>query len=301
MEHSTNDVYTIGALPVPEKGSSVMPIPTENPDIGDCPPMPAKLWHAAEPKAHPVFAEGGVELSPVAVVQSTSPPQTQSESPEEEKSKVASITDEEVGEESCYKMAAGPKWPPLAAREGRMSNQLRKRAPGKYPKFAVYLLCWVAFIPLLVSEADPVSDPPPPDQKLFCFTCNDKDRCPKLINVYESDGADTPLYHRGPNETFPECSVTTDVHNCSVCLNNSGIIIIISSKNKIDVEDGNGSIPFIDIDCVQQPTTPSALQPSKPPSTPANQTPTTPNQTITHPSHPDSRVVVWVVLGMYSS
>ncbi|TNN86421.1 hypothetical protein EYF80_003191 [Liparis tanakae] len=36
--------------PVAGNGSSVMTIPMETPDIGNCPAMPAKLWHAAESK-----------------------------------------------------------------------------------------------------------------------------------------------------------------------------------------------------------------------------------------------------------
>ncbi|TNN67761.1 hypothetical protein EYF80_022076 [Liparis tanakae] len=109
----------------------------------------------------------------------------------------------------------------------------------------------MVFIPLPVSEAFPVFDPSAPDQKLFCFTCEDKDRCPKLTQIYETNGRDTLLYQRGSNEPIPGCSgVPTDVHNRPVCLNKSGTIIIISSQNKIDVEDENGTIPVIGMNCM---------------------------------------------------
>lgn len=87
-----------------------------------------------------------------------------------------------------------------------------------------------------------------------CFTCKDKDRCPNLTKIFETD-EDGHLYQRGPNETFPECSGVSPplTKSCTVCGDQSGIVILCSKDvgPRIDVEDGE-QIDVIPTVCVYQ-------------------------------------------------
>ncbi|KAK9514192.1 hypothetical protein VZT92_027676 [Zoarces viviparus] len=267
MEHKFNDNLNESALPVEEKGSSVIPIPKENPDIGEYPAKTGKPWHAAGPKAHPVSAGKGFIGRSTVVQTNNFPPQTLSQkSPEEEPFKVLPATaanteeqshEEVVGEGSCNKMGTGSKCPPLAPGAGRTSPQRRKRAAGKYRKLC--LLGWMAFMLVPVSQGFPGRANPAAEQKPTCFTCEDKDkdRCPKLMNIFDRHD-DTTLYQRGLKETFPECSVTSSPQNksCSVCHDQSRIVIFCSEDvgPNIDAADTDGHhIDVISTICVKHP------------------------------------------------
>lgn len=60
-----------------------------------------------------------------------------------------------------------------------------------------------------------------------CFTCMDRDTCPKLRTIYHKD---SPVYKGARNQTFQECCKVTPptTRNCSVCLDQSNITIICS-------------------------------------------------------------------------
>lgn len=85
-----------------------------------------------------------------------------------------------------------------------------------------------------------------------CFTCMDKDRCPKLKTIFEKD-LDTLLYDRDANQTFRECSVTCPPgpKSCAVCRDKSDIIIFCSDDIKgIEVEASDGGRPIDNISAV---------------------------------------------------
>lgn len=92
-----------------------------------------ELWHAAGPKAHPVAAEGGfTQPSAGAVVHKNYiPPQTPSEVETfKALATTTAIAEEHVegeGEDSCSKMAAGSKCPPLAPGGWGRKRKYRKR------------------------------------------------------------------------------------------------------------------------------------------------------------------------------
>lgn len=74
-----------------------------------------------------------------------------------------------------------------------------------------------------------------------CFSCMDKDTCPKLVNIYET--ADTHLYQRRLNQPFPGCSgiPAPSSKSCAVCYVESSIAIICSGDvGRLEVEDSDG-------------------------------------------------------------
>ncbi|XP_049438843.1 uncharacterized protein LOC125892722 isoform X1 [Epinephelus fuscoguttatus] len=263
MEHSFTDYYNESSGPVADKGSFVMPIPKIEPDSFHYSVMVKKIWsqpsvlkHALYPKTRPVSAEEAfIKLPSQAVFQKPNfPPQDWSESSSEEKSdKVlkADILEKEpdaevAGEERCTKMdtwgnPAKPKGPPVGPGSRRNGNQRRRRAAGRHWK--LYLLCWVAFTCVPVSGGFPAK----------CFTCMDKDRCPKLLTIYETD-QNNILFKRGLNNSLPECSVISPPGpmSCVVCQDQSNITIYCSEDvGKIDVEDIKGQIVDISPCCTK--------------------------------------------------
>ncbi|KAL7392730.1 hypothetical protein ABVT39_000843 [Epinephelus coioides] len=265
MEHSFTDYYNESSGPVADKGSFVMPIPKIEPDSFYYSVMVKKIWsqpsvleHALYPKTRPVSAEEGfIKLPSQAVFQNPNfPPQDWSESSSEEKSdKVlkADILEKQpdadvTGEEGCAKMdtwgnpAKKPKGPPMGPGSRRNGNQRRRRAAGRHWK--LYLLWWVALTCVPVSGGFPAK----------CFTCMDKDRCPKLLTIYETD-QNNILFKRGLNDSLPQCSVISPPGpmSCVVCQDQSNITIYCSEDvRKIDVEDTKGQIVDISPCCDQK-------------------------------------------------
>ncbi|XP_044064248.1 uncharacterized protein LOC122881748 isoform X2 [Siniperca chuatsi] len=268
MEHKFSENYNESAFPVSDKGSLVIPIPKGELDLFERPwkigkiwSNPSEFWNAAGPKAelHPVSAEEGFLKPPTLAVVQTKyfPPQATlialpENSPEEDNFMVLpgtkAITErqpdkEVVTEDSCImdtKMDTGvkPKGPLLVAGEGRNSNHRRKRAAGKNRK--LYLLCWMVFMCVPVSEGFPGAQPAA-DQKLKCFTCMDKDRCLKLMTI--SSTYDTPVYKRDLNQTFPGCSEISPPtpKSCAVCRDQLKITIICSDDvGGLELEDSDG-------------------------------------------------------------
>ncbi|XP_067456918.1 uncharacterized protein [Thunnus thynnus] len=260
MRHKFSDK---NALPVGGKGSSVIPIPTsELQDIYESTEMVGKIrphpsefgplevlsrMGLTEPESYPAAAEEGfLKLSTPAQMNDFTPQATLSESSQEEEAVSAlpgttAITEAEavVGVDESYTMCnevdtegnpAKPKGPPLVPGQGRNRNYRRKRAAAK--KWKCYLLCLMTFmnIPFCKGKA-----------ALKCFSCMDKDRCPKLVNIFESD--DTRLYHRN-KQPFPGCSGISAPSSkmCDVCSVESNITIICSGDvGKLEVEDSDGA------------------------------------------------------------
>ncbi|XP_037310438.2 lipolysis-stimulated lipoprotein receptor isoform X2 [Pungitius pungitius] len=243
MKHQFNDHCNKSALAEPERGSSVIPILKENLDICD---GPARLWDAAGPKPGPEAAEGGfTQPSAGAVVHTNYFP------PVFATTAIAEVHVEEEG--SCSKMAPSPKCPPLAAGGGRRkSKRCRKKAAGKYRELLPF--CMMTFRIILLSEGLPAGANPVADQEPKCFTCKDKDRCSNLMKIFDTV-EDTPLYQRGLNETFPECSGVSAPLNkrCAVCGDQYGIVILCSKDvgPTIDVEDTE-QIDVVHAACVHQ-------------------------------------------------
>ncbi|XP_041798858.1 uncharacterized protein LOC121610690 isoform X2 [Chelmon rostratus] len=260
MDHQFNDKYSECTLPVADKGSFVIPIPKQERDIFECPKMSGKIWsqpsvfgRAACPKveSQPETAEERFSTPPIVaagqknnfVPQATSLALSEN-NPEEETDKVlprtAAITEEQQDveiavEDSCIKdtkMDTGgnperKKGPPVDYGEVRNRHHHRKRAAGK----TFYLLCAVAFI-VPVSEASAGGK---------CFTCVDKDRCPKLMTIYSND--DHCLYKGAVNQKFPECcGISPPTPNsCVVCRDRNNITIVCSEEvRRVEVEDSNG-------------------------------------------------------------
>lgn len=74
-----------------------------------------------------------------------------------------------------------------------------------------------------------------------CFTCVDKDRCPKLMTIYSND--DHCLYKGAVNQKFPECcGISPPTPNsCVVCRDRNNITIVCSEEvRRVEVEDSNG-------------------------------------------------------------
>lgn len=79
------------------------------------------------------------------------------------------------------------------------------------------------------------------------FACKDRDKCPKLMEIYENGHDDVHLYSKG-KDGFPECSANcTPVSapqpkTCTVCLVQDHIYIgCAADVGEIDVE-ADGSI-----------------------------------------------------------
>ncbi|XP_078107934.1 uncharacterized protein LOC144518927 [Sander vitreus] len=224
MKHKFSDHYNERALPVADE--DIFGKPTPNEEVGlDIVTAKAKIWshpNNAGPKAegHPVSAEGGFSKpsSKNSPQEGTVLPGTTAITEGQQDTEVA-------GEESC-KMD-NPKGPPLVPGKGR--NHHRKRSAGKYWK--MYLLCWW-------SLHVPVSN----GFSVKCFTCMDKDRCLKLMTIYDSDH-DIILYQGDLNQMFSGCSVIslTGPKSCDVCIHQFRIIILCPEDvGKLDVEASNG-------------------------------------------------------------
>ncbi|XP_031169702.1 uncharacterized protein LOC116060324 isoform X2 [Sander lucioperca] len=249
MKHKFSDHYNERALPVADEGIFGKPTPNEEVGLDIVTAMKAKIWshpNNAGPKAegHPVSAEGGFSKPSTL---NNFPPDTLSKNSPQEETVLPGRTaitegqqDTEVaGEESC-KMDTGknpkPKGPPLVPGKGR--NHCRKSAAGKYWK--MYLLCWWSLhVPVSngFSGAQLAAD-----HKVKCFTCMDKDRCLKLMTIYDSDH-DIILYKRHLNQMFSGCSVIspTGPKSCDVCIHQFKIIILCPEDvGKLDVEASNG-------------------------------------------------------------
>ncbi|XP_067439583.1 uncharacterized protein [Thunnus thynnus] len=262
MRHKFSDK---SALPIEIKGSSVIPIPTsELREIFESPEMVGKIrqhpsvfgpvgvlsmMRHTEPEAYPAAAEGDFLKLSTLVQKSNFPPQatpqalTVSTLPG-----TTAITDaEEVvgGEQSCTSKMdtegnqAKPKGSPLVPREGRNKNRRRKRAATKKWKWC--LLGWMTFINIRACGGNAGAQPAADQESVKCFSCMDKDTCPKLVNIYET--ADTHLYQRRLNQPFPGCSgiPAPSSKSCAVCYVESSIAIICSGDvGRLEVEDSDG-------------------------------------------------------------
>ncbi|KAM7383079.1 hypothetical protein PAMP_002761 [Pampus punctatissimus] len=219
------------ALPVEDKGSSVIPIPArELQEICVGPETAAKI--------RPPFGPGGVlsmmrhtelESHPVAAEEphgpfltfkkNNFPPQTTPIALSEKEKEIVSnlpgttaITEAEVrGEDSCTTYTemeserdTKPKGPILVPGGRRNGHRRRKRAAAKYWKY--------------------------------------KDVCPKLLNIYEPD--DTRLYHGNHTQPFPECTEVLPPYSksCCVCYDKSVITIICTGDvGSLEVEGSGGA------------------------------------------------------------
>ncbi|KAM7421362.1 hypothetical protein PAMA_015484 [Pampus argenteus] len=248
------------ALPVEDKGSSVIPIPArELQGICEGPETAAKIKQpfsfGNDPSMihhkQPVAAEKGLSKPAIFDLQKNNfPPQTTpialSEKEEETfnplpRTTVITEAEAEVrGEDNCTvdtEMesegdSTKPKGPILVpGGGGRNRRHRRKRAAAKYWKW--YLLSWMTLM-TLVSVCD--------GNAVQCFSCVDKDVCPNLLNIYKPD--DTRLYHGNHTQPFPDC---TEVHppyskSCCVCYDKSVITIICSGEvGSLEVESSGGA------------------------------------------------------------
>ncbi|XP_071325460.1 uncharacterized protein [Trachinotus anak] len=263
MEHRFSDNYDENTLPVADKGSFVIPIPKEELNVFEC------LGMAGEIMPHPSVPESpsGSNAEMLSVMGPTKPeshrvaavaqnfpaqvtPIALSEKGMEEEAVDAlpGTTTTTAGEpelESCSMDPGGnpvkPNCRPLVRKDARSGNRPRKRAARNNRKFfPVSIVLALVFIP--ASGGFPGVQPA--DQKLHCFTCMDKDKCPMLKNIYDHN--DTQLYHRDDDEAFPKCTAISSPASktCTVCLVQANITTIICSMDvgKFDVEADDGSL-----------------------------------------------------------
>ncbi|XP_036929896.1 uncharacterized protein LOC119005907 isoform X1 [Acanthopagrus latus] len=278
MEHKFSDNYTIRATSVRDKGSNVKPIPKGEQDIFHCTEGKGKVWshpsvswYVVGPKFESpniTAEEGFLKSSTAAATQEISPPPappTQN-NPEKETDEVNPDTtalprDELVGDVRCTTDAViytrgkpeKPKALRQLPRERRRSNRHRKRPAGRNRK--MNLLCWMAvsFIFVPVTDGFPGAQRAA-GQKTKCYICMDKDRCPKLSNIYDS--GNTFLYGATFNQTFPGCSGVTPPgeKKCVVCDDQNNLKIICSEDvGRLEVEHSDGgTIEDISPNCVQE-------------------------------------------------
>ncbi|CAK6964268.1 uncharacterized protein LOC121891811 isoform X3 [Scomber scombrus] len=251
MKHKFNDT---SALSVGHKGSSVIPIADrEEKAVFGCPEMGGKIWQhpsklwlldACHKEQEPYFvtAEEREDLVKLYTLVQQASSQTLSENnPEEETSSnqpgTAAITEASVGGgESCTTHSEmnskgnKRKGRPLVPGEMKNRIRIRKRAAPKKWKW-----CFPFLIMFTVATVCDSLD------GVKCFSCMDKEKCPKLSHIYNSD--DNILYNRRPKEPFPICYgvPTLSPKNCTVCYVKAIIYIICSGDpGKLDVE-GEGA------------------------------------------------------------